>query len=247
MENYYQKDLAFVHDLDFVDLAFEASKYLIDLLAKEDISEGLILDLGCGSGVLSAQLDQAGYETIGVDLSRELLSLAREQFPDGKFVQSSIHNFEFPPAQVVCLIGEIICYNAEGLEKWHRTRQLFERAYNCLSEDGMLLFDFVVPGMLSDQNPKHRIIEHPDYALFLEFWEDEEREILEREITIFRKMGEYYRKSKEVHQVDQFDTQKLLDLLERIGFSTKVLDHFNELQFRDHHLAILARKTNPKG
>ncbi|MEM6725053.1 MAG: class I SAM-dependent methyltransferase [Bacteroidota bacterium] len=242
MDTYYQKDLAFVHDLDFVDLAFEASKYLIDLLAKDQITQGLILDLGCGSGVLSAQLDQAGYATIGVDLSRELLSLAREQFPGGRFIQSSIHDFDFPRAQVVCLIGEIICYNAERLNKWDRTRKLFQRAYNCLPEGGYLLFDYVVPGMLAGQNPMQRIIEHPDYTLFLEFREDVERETLERDITIFRKMGEYYRKSKEVHEVDLFATHKLLKLLNEIGFESEVLQQFNQLQFRDHHLAILAKK-----
>ena len=194
--------------------------------------------------MLSAQLDQAGFDTIGVDLSRELLSLAREQFPDGKFIQSSIHDFEFPAAQVVCLIGEIICFNSEELVKWSRTRQLFERAYASLPEGGILLFDFVVPGILNGETSKQRIIEHVDYSLFLEFREDEEREILERDITIFRKMGEYYRKSKEVHRVDLFDTQKLIDTLERIGFTSTVLDQFNDLQFRDHHFAIMAKKSH---
>lgn len=243
MEPYYQKDLAFVHDLDFVDLAFEASKYLIDLLAKEQITQGLILDLGCGSGVLSAQLDQAGFDTIGVDLSRDLLSLAREQFPGGRFIQSSIHDFEFPEAQVVCLIGEIICYNAEGLDKWERTRQLFQRAYDCLPEGGLLLFDYVEPGMLEDQNPKQRLLEHPDYSLFIEYREDEKKEMLERDITIFRKMGEYYRKSKEVHQVDLFASDKLIESLTDIGFDAEVFNQFNQLRFRDHHFAILAKKT----
>ena len=45
-----------------------------------------ILDLGCGTGQLSAQIAAAGAEVVGIDLSAEMVETAREQFPGLSFV-----------------------------------------------------------------------------------------------------------------------------------------------------------------
>ena len=41
--------------------------------------QGLILDLGCGTGKMTRLLAQAGYDMIGVDISEEMLGIARMQ------------------------------------------------------------------------------------------------------------------------------------------------------------------------
>ena len=51
----------------------EWGKYLKSLLEEQGISDGLMLELGCGTGSLTEILADAGYDMIGVDLSAVLV------------------------------------------------------------------------------------------------------------------------------------------------------------------------------
>ena len=54
----------------------EWSAYLIGLLKGRGIEDGLVLDLGCGTGNMTELLAKAGYDMIGVDNSEEMLEIA---------------------------------------------------------------------------------------------------------------------------------------------------------------------------
>jgi trans-aconitate methyltransferase len=62
---------------------YEKAKGLVALLAPE-VGER-ILDLGCGTGVLTAEIAERGAEVLGVDRSEEMISQARKKFPALKF------------------------------------------------------------------------------------------------------------------------------------------------------------------
>ena len=47
--------------------------YIKSLLMEQGVKEGLVLDLGCGTGSLTELLSAAGYDMIGVDASEEML------------------------------------------------------------------------------------------------------------------------------------------------------------------------------
>lgn len=76
-------ELAFFYDR-LTDNA-EYSKrcdYITDLLSENGVSEGILLDLACGTGNLSELFSQKGFDVIGVDISENMLSVATEKSYD---------------------------------------------------------------------------------------------------------------------------------------------------------------------
>ena len=54
-----------------------------------------ILDLGCGTGPLTARIAESGAQVIGMDQSPEMLTQARAAYPDLEFVQGDARDFAF--------------------------------------------------------------------------------------------------------------------------------------------------------
>jgi len=59
---------------------------------------GNILDAGCGPGQFSRFLIERGFECIGIDLSREMIKIARERIPEGRFEIMDIRKLDFKNA-----------------------------------------------------------------------------------------------------------------------------------------------------
>lgn len=62
---------------------YEKAKGLVDLLAPKKGER--ILDLGCGTGALTADIAGRGAEILGVDRSEEMVAQARNKFPALRF------------------------------------------------------------------------------------------------------------------------------------------------------------------
>ena len=95
---FYGNDQASIHHTDFGDLARGAAKRLLGELAAAGIDSGTVVDLGAGSGILARIVSDAGYDVVGVDISREMVALARVTAPLATFHCGSLLDAELPPA-----------------------------------------------------------------------------------------------------------------------------------------------------
>ena len=78
-----------VYDLFMDNVPYEEwSEYIIALLKEEKIEDGLVLDLGCGTGKLTRLLAAAGYDMIGIDYSEDMLEIAREHLCHNSSVEA---------------------------------------------------------------------------------------------------------------------------------------------------------------
>ncbi|MEV6770756.1 class I SAM-dependent methyltransferase [Nocardia sp. NPDC051030] len=63
---------------------------VLDVFAESTRGEGVVADLGCGPGRVTGHLKSLGLNVFGVDLSPEMIRLAREQHPDVQFEVGSM-------------------------------------------------------------------------------------------------------------------------------------------------------------
>jgi SAM-dependent methyltransferase len=223
-ERFYSADLAHVHDAAFGEIARAGAAELIERLRRAGHHEGLVVDLGCGSGITAAALTQAGYDVLGVDVSPDLLALARRRAPDATFVEGSAFAVELPPAVAVAALGEVLGYDATG-----DVPGLLARARDALQDGGLLLFDLAEPGR-EDAEPRRTWHAGRGWVLCLEA--AEHAGTLRRSITVFREDGTHYRRTDELHTLRLRDRAEILAALDAAGFAPpEILGGYAALQF----------------
>ena len=78
-------DLALIHHLGFGFHADACAPAIIDLLTSVRECDGLVVEIGCGSGLLTRHLVEAGHRVIATDASTAMLDLARRYAPGADF------------------------------------------------------------------------------------------------------------------------------------------------------------------
>lgn len=93
-----------------------------------------ILDVGCGVGVDASYMVSEGFEVIGVDLSKEMLKLAKQKFPKIDFRQQDIRKLDFPPNSFDGILAS--CSLIHIPKK--NVPALLNRFYRMLKENGVI-------------------------------------------------------------------------------------------------------------
>src|SRR5207248_1113162 len=106
----YRDDLAYIHDAGFGGLARAAGPVLVEALRRRGFAGGLVVDLGCGSGIVSRAVAEAGYDVLGIDISPAMIALARERVSGGTFRVGSVISTEIPRCIAVVAVGEVFNY-----------------------------------------------------------------------------------------------------------------------------------------
>jgi cyclopropane fatty-acyl-phospholipid synthase-like methyltransferase len=107
----------------------------VDLLI-DMLDEGArILDIGCGAGVPVARTLAQRFEVTGVDLSKEMVRLARKNVPDATFMHADIMEIDLPDAGFDAVVA---FYTVFHIPKEHH-KALFQRIHLWLKVGGYLL------------------------------------------------------------------------------------------------------------
>ena len=69
-----------VYDMFMDNVPYDKwAKYLQKLLKENGAKEGIVCELGCGTGKMTRRLRDMGYDMIGIDISQDMLQIAMEQ------------------------------------------------------------------------------------------------------------------------------------------------------------------------
>ena len=213
-------EFATVYDTFMDNVPYEAwKKYLVDILKAEGINDGLLLELGCGTGRMTRLLAAEGYDMIGVDNSEEMLSVAREYTMENTeilYLLQDMREFElYGTVRAVVSVCDSLNYITEEEELEH----VFALVNNYLDPQGIFLFDMNTVYKYQTMIGNTTIAENRDEGSFI--WEnsyDEETGINTYELALFipREDG-LYEKDEEVHYQRAYSLEKIKELIGKAG------------------------------
>jgi len=222
------------------------TEHLIRDLKEYDITDGLICELGCGTGNVTARLSKAGYDMIGVDDAEEMLSVAREKQDSEQilYLQQDMRSFElYGTVRAVVSICDCMNYLLEE-EDLLKTFQLVN---NYLDPDGIFIFDFNTIYKYKEVMGDTVIAENREDCSFI--WEnyyDVEEEINEYDLTIFVQTQEdLFQRFTETHLQRGYTLAQMQEILQKAGlvFLKAIdVDTQGEVTEQTERICIIARE-----
>ena len=217
------QSFAQVYDRFMVDIPVHDWVDFIESLWKQDKSKPeLILDMGCGTGAISLPLARKGYNIIGVDISEDMLTVARQKAAKAEldilFLQQDMRSFElYGTVDSVICICDIINY-LNNIDELH---QFFGLVYNYLNPGSSFVFDISTEYKYREVLADSIFCDIDDCAAYI--WENSyipERRINEYHVTFFieNEAGKYDR-IEEFHSLKAFSIADIMSALELSGFS----------------------------
>ena len=238
--DWYQEYLAYIHDVGFRDFALKSAPGILEILQENNIKEGLIVDLGCGSGLSAQEFIKANYQVLGIDISQSLIDLAKNRVPKAEFRVEWLFKAKITPCNAVKLVGECINYLFDQENNHQTLTHLFERIYNALIPGGVFIFDILEP---VSTEITQGFKEGEDWIVLLEKQEDREQQKLTRRIITLRQEGNYYKRNDETHHVRLYKSSEINQQLNRVGFQVQTRSNYGQFQLAKGHTVFVAIKS----
>ena len=212
---------ASVYDTFMDNIPYEEwAEYLSGLLAEYEVTDGIVLDLGCGTGTLTELMAARGFDMIGVDYSEEMLEIAMEKRGESGrdilYLLQDMREFElYGTVRAVISICDSLNYITEEEE----LEEVFRLVNNYLDPEGVFIFDFNTVYKYREILGDQTIAESREDCSFI--WDNyyyEEEQINEYELSLFlQEEGNLYRKYVETHYQKGYELETIKSLLEKSG------------------------------
>lgn len=224
-------DFASIYDILMNHIPYDKwADYIDNILKRHGTTNGLVLELGCGTGTMTRKMAAKGYDMIGIDLSEEMLSIARQR-SSGKedgilYLCQDMRAFELygTVAAVFCVCDSInYMLSSDDLSK------VFQLVANYLDPGGLFIFDMDTEYLYEEILGDNASIMNDEAGSVI--WENNfysEDMINEVNLTLFLKQeNSLYRKHEETHVRRAYDVDTIKRLLEGAGLD--MLGAYHEL------------------
>lgn len=187
-----------------------------------------VLDLACGTGSLTCELTLRGYETVGVDLSSDMLSLAeekcRELEPMPRFFCQPMERLRLPQRVDAC----VCCLDSVNyVLQPSKLKEAFCRVFDSLEAGGLFLFDADTPEKLEAMDGQVFLDEtESEYCVWRGEYSRKKR-ICTFWMDVFRLQNEsraLWQRGEECHREYAYTMDELEEYLREAGF-TKISRH----------------------
>ena len=181
------ESFARVYDMFMDNIPYkEWCNYLTGLLKEYEVEDGLVLELGCGTGNATRLLSDAGYDMIGVDNAPDMLEIAlekkEEEGQDILYLCQDMREFELY-GTVKAIVS--ICDSMNYITEDEDLLEVFKLVNNYLDPEGVFIFDLNTVYKYEKILGEQTIAENREDASFI--WDnyyDEEVQKLRKELQL---------------------------------------------------------------
>ena len=225
-------DFAYIYDKLINDVDYkEWADYYFKIFQRYGLSPKLGLDLGCGTGNLTVELASRGIEMTGVDISEDMLMVAREKSEgmDILYLNQDMTEFELY-GTVDFIVSSLDCINY--ITDKRDLQRVMKLANNYLEPGGLFIFDintrYKLENVIGDNT---FILEDDDCFCSWQNEYDKRRKLSDFYLTFFLKDGENYTRFDEHHTERAYGIEEIKSLIESSGM--RLLKVYHDRSFEN--------------
>lgn len=203
--------------------------YLLAIIDKQLVkpsSPSLMVDLGCGTGTLTTMMANNGLEMIGIDLSDEMLNIARHKWDLEKSGSEGISDILYlqQDMEALELFGSVdvivsMCDSLNYITESDSLKKVFAKCFYYLNPGGIMVFDLNTAYKFREEIADQTFAENfEDYSYIWENYFDEDTGVHEYGVTMFVASEKGYKKFEEFHYEQVYDSALIKDMVVEQGF-----------------------------
>lgn len=233
------QDYAYYYNLFYGDKDYRGEAATVDHLLKKYGTKEVrtLLNMGCGTGRHDSELVKLGYEVSGIDMSPQMLEIAKENNPDLSYEVADIREYESRKKfDAVTALFHVMSYQ--------NTNEDFVKALKAASSaldiGGVFLFDvWYGPGVLTDR-PSVRVKKVEDEQNLViryarpDMYADKNLVDVNYEVLVINKEDHRATKMEETHHMRYYFAPETEYLLEQNGFKLMACLDCNTLKETDY-------------
>ena len=219
MDAYHE--LARSYDRLTNDVDYRATvEFYTRILEREGVKPRTAVDLACGTGSVTAILAEMGMDTIGVDMSEEMLTVAMEKVMDlekpPRFICQKLQELRLPRAVdlAVCALDSL-----DYVTNPEDCAEAIRRVYKVLNPGGIFIFDVNTPEKLRAMDGQVFLDEDDDVYCVWRGEFDEKTNICSYGMDLFQRQGNVWHRSFEEHREYAYSQEQLTEYLKAAGFT----------------------------
>lgn len=221
------ESFASVYDMFMDNIPYEEwCEYLHKLMKFYGVEDGLVLELGCGTGSMTELLAECGYDMIGIDNAPDMLEIAQEKKmesgADILYLLQDMREFELY-GTVRAIVS--VCDSMNYITEEEDLLEVFSLVNNYLDPGGVFIFDLNTEYKYKKVLGDSVIAENREESSFIwENWYDEETQINEYDLTLFiREESGLYEKYEETHYQRAYSLDTVCRLLQDAGLKLEAI------------------------
>lgn len=246
------ESFAEVYDLFMDNVPYDAWKdNLLGILARYKITEGLVAELGCGTGKMTRRLAESGYDMIGIDNSYEMLGIAMEHPAEGiLYLCQDMRAFELY-GTVAAVVS--VCDSMNYIVEYADLVEVIRLVNNYLDPGGIFVFDLNTSYKYRSQLADNTFAENREQGSFI--WEntfDETTGINEYDLTLYIQDEEdpdYFMRFEEVHYQRAYEIEAIKKALREGGMDLLEIldaDTMTTVLEETERIYVIAREVGKK-
>ena len=245
------ENLAVSYDRLTNDVDYQATvDFYYEILKRENLAPRTCVDLACGTGSVTKILAEKGLQTIGVDMSEDMLAVASQKTAELEmapwFLCQKLQELRLPKAvdMAVCALDSL-----DYITDPEDCRKAIHRVYKYLNPGGIFIFDVNTPEKLRAMDGQVFLDEDDDVYCVWRGEFDEQTNICSYGMDLFQRKGASWVRSFEEHCEYAYSAQQLIAYLKEAGFThIRVYGdrRFEDPRENEQRIYIKARKGKRK-
>lgn len=238
---YYRADLARIHHEGFAMHAEAVAPGVLSILATVRDAGGLVLEIGCGSGLLTKHLVDAGHRVLATDASAAMVDLARRHAPGVEELRElRLPDDEVPPADAIVSVGHPLSY----LDSEEQLDAALASLARALRPGGLIAFDICdLRWADARRGEGPRVWFGDDWVLITRTSLPDDRTFRREMTTFVRADGtDTWRRDDELHDNILVDTARLPAVLAAHGIEAEVRPAFGTEQLPVGLVAVVGAR-----